>query len=528
MRKLIYIIGSFLIILHTSCGDFLEPKSNTEYNPEEVEGLNEMLLGVSYPSATSTGFFGFTSILDDDVTARPYVATPASELTSYYLGSNVISAQILYGWTDDYENETIRRGGATGSMVMYRNLYKFIVGANAALDYVDAARGSENDKRNVRAQAYALRALFYFQLTNIYGAPYITNPNALGVPLKLTSQIEEGILDRNTVRECYEQIVSDLLASIKNYTEMGDSHTWSKNYRTSLPMAQLLLSRVCMYMGEWEKAAQYAQMVINNGQFSLYDLNDYNIPTPSSSQYNYLAFTSYNYQETIWLFGNPRDLLSYNVQLLGTATASHPALFNASSELLASYEEKTSSGDDLRKGHYIVGEKYQYVNGLKRAYGKIAMDTYSTGRWPLSGSAYFGSAFRLSEAYLNYAEAHAMMKKEGIAGGSTEEALSALNTLREKRIAKARFVNLTTTDFATPDELVGFARNERRRELCFEGHRWFDLKRYGMPEIKHLWYDDSNQTGTELILSERGSFYAIPIPPSIRQENTNLDPNTWQ
>ena len=67
-------------------------------------------------------------------------------------------------------------------------------------------------------------------------------------------------------------------------------------------------------------------------------------------------------------------------------------------------------------------------------------------------------------------------------------------------------------------------RDERRRELCFEGHRWFDLRRWGMKEIKHVWYPDAN-TAEEYTLKTGDLQYIMPIPASSLELNPELSQN---
>ena len=59
-----------------------------------------------------------------------------------------------------------------------------------------------------------------------------------------------------------------------------------------------------------------------------------------------------------------------------------------------------------------------------------------------------------------------------------------------------------------PDALIQLVRDERRRELCFENHRWFDLRRYGMKEIKHVWYDESGHA-IEYTLQQNDPGYTL-------------------
>src|SRR5690606_19656444 len=73
--------------------------------------------------------------------------------------------------------------------------------------------------------------------------------------------------------------------------------------------------------------------------------------------------------------------------------------------------------------------------------------------------------------YLNKAEALAILNR-------TNEAHTALNEVRKYRFTAANLPVVTETGEA----LVNLIRDERRLELCFEGHRWFDLRRYAVNE----------------------------------------------
>lgn len=545
MKKIVYIYIATCLLFLASCSDFLKPDSSTEYTPTEVSSLEEMLLGEAYPGRLSSGlnYWGFLNFIDDDLTARPYINLRNSTTNmSEYEDLAVQSVKILYSWTTNYQT-SLKTIGGSANVEMYNKVYKLIAGANAALDYLDDMEGTDNEKRNVRAQAHALRAFHYFHLTNIYGTPYHSHSQGLGVPLKLVSGIEDRRMMRNTVKECYDQIVSDLLIAEENYVAMGEMHVWKRNYRTSLAMVRLMLSRVYLYMENWEESSRYAKLVIDDSTFSLYDLTTMpvpNIESALSKRVGYTDFISYQMTtsegevkeynpETIWVYGSVNDGFNNSYLLTGVSTTNQrkTALFNASDELLGLFGTQLSDeAKDLRLDHYIVTEHFKGSTSLKRAYGKIRLTNYTNGRWPdASPNGVFGRSLRLSEAYLNYAEAVVMAGKEG--KGSMGEALGALNTLRFKRIANC--VALNATDFLNIDELVSFIRDERRREFCFEGHRWFDLRRYGMPEIKHKWFDDNNSVVPAIMtLSSEDPYYAIPLPESTLEENSALDPNSWK
>src|SRR5699024_11034563 len=90
---------------------------------------------------------------------------------------------------------------------------------------------------------------------------------------------------------------------------------------------------------------------------------------------------------------------------------------------------------------------------------------------------------RLPEVLLNKAEALAIL-------GRDVEAMAVLEELRVKRIVAAEYKEL---DARSGKKLIELIRDERRRELCGEGHRWFDLRRYAVhpkyPSTKEIVHD---------------------------------------
>jgi hypothetical protein len=163
-----------------------------------------------------------------------------------------------------------------------------------------------------------------------------------------------------------------------------------------------------------------------------------------------------------------------------------------------------------------------YINYIETSDGEempMAFSKIYTGtkyQLPQNATGVFGRCLRLSEAYLNFAEAKAMMGGENI-----NEAIDALNTLREKRFDPEDFEE---ESLMTQEELIEFVRDERRRELCFEGHRWFDLRRWGMPSFTHKWHIDETTVHTYR-LEEGDLLYTVPIPDEALEMNSKLEQN---
>lgn len=494
----------------SSCSDFLEPNSESEFVPEDATSLNELLLGEAYQRNDMSGFNIFLNLLDDDIEAAPY-QTP----NEGFDGNKYIAS---FTWQPDMF-EMMEEAGA-GHINMYESYYSVILGANAVIDYLPEVRDTEENINKVKAQAYALRGFYYFNLVNIFGTPYNSNPEALGVPLKLNSGIEESndYLKRRTVGEVYSQILSDLHTAEEAYLSLPEADRWSDNFRTSLPMVQLMLSRTYLYMENWEKAAEYAEMVMDNPRFKLVDLN--NVSTTGTNDEGatvrtYMVYPTYSSTETIWPYGNVIDMFEwtyYGTNNVNTTTGKKMyAYFQASQELLDTYVDY-----DLRLSRYIARAPMGDNTGtlMNMPFGKVNIGTQYY--LPQNATGVFGRCLRLSEAYLNYAEAKAM-----IGGNAMAEAEKALNTLREKRFDPEDYDDET---FSSQEELISFIREERRRELCFEGHRWFDLRRWGMPAITHKWHNSADETVTYR-LEEGDLMYTVPIPDEAMNMNPSLEQN---
>lgn len=507
-----------------SCEDFLDPSSTSEFVPKDANSLNELLLGEAYPRNDIDGMNIFLNLLDDDITAMPY-QTPQD-------GFDANRFLAAYTWQPDMFKMMEEAGYSNTNM--YEQYYELILGANAVIDYIDQVNDEKQNINYVLAQAYALRGFLYFKLVNIFGQPINSQPDALGVPLKLNSGVEntENALARRTVKEVYTQIINDLKEAERLYETLPADKQFAKDYRTSLPMVQLLLSRVHLYQENWSDAASYAHKVMTNSNFKLLDLNVVETLTEEGYPF-YKTYHAYSESsEVIWVYGSVSDMGSWVMSYAGTSNPKDNnrvmhAYFKASDDLMETYEDT-----DLRKERYIIKKAVRDERGIDiwtpMAIGKLSVNipqdngvSLNNFYKPISGSGVFGRSLRLSEAYLNYAEAKAMMYQMGTDANGATEAQDALDELRVKRYAANDFKSLDITD---AEELIQFVRNERRRELCFEDHRWYDLRRWGMKEIKHVWYNDANTKST-FTLTQGDKGYTIPIPDEAMDLNAALKQN---
>ena len=158
--------------------------------------------------------------------------------------------------------------------------------------------------------------------------------------------------------------------------------------------------------------------------------------------------------------------------------------------------------NDLRMKAFFGEEGYQY-------------EPIKFSRSPSSGT---GEAWRVAEVYLNLAEAYVRDENEPDLGRAVE----LINEIRKNRIVGYQDVRAEDYDVTT---FLPVIYEERRKELCFEEtHRWWDLRRQGMPELKHVLI--SRGGVEETFMLERGDMgYVLEIPRKEREYNTAMELN---
>ena len=248
MRGIIYIV---ILILLSSCGNFLDEYSQDLVVPKTVSDLNEVLLGNGYiPSSEieylRSGSIGWQlNILDDDInTVIAYNAVKGrTEMDQVYYGYTTWQMEVGRNYTGD---------NLSGDNGNWDALYQRINSMNIILHELgNVSQNTEQEVKDairVQGECYFLRAQFYLMLVNLYAKAYDPDNAATepGVPLKLTYYVEhdkekETQFDRTSVAKVYEQIVKDLKEAVRCFTESPQTKSF---YRASEDAALLLLSRV--------------------------------------------------------------------------------------------------------------------------------------------------------------------------------------------------------------------------------------------------------------------------------------------
>jgi hypothetical protein len=358
---------------------------------------------------------------------------------------------------------------------LWQDAYNVILDANNVIN--SSLTGSERIDQ-LRGEALALRALMHFELVKHFARPYTVDPNGLGVPIILTYDpfIKPS---RNTTLAVYEQIEKDLVMAIDLMTEQRSSGYFTKY------AAVALLARMHQYKGEWSEALDAAEDVIQNSGYTLLNLNQvqsyWAANTPRTDKVETL------FEIVFDLVGNPgNDALSYFYDQIGYGDA-----------LAAESLYQLYGANDVRRALILPSSP---VRGNVRVVNK-----YPNSSQPDKDEF---KVIRMSEVYLIAAEAAYQTNEPG-------QALFYLNAVATRRVTG--FTGFNSTGQALLNDIL----LERRKELAFEGHRYWDLARYNM-DVVRVNQAGNYPAGIPLIIPANNFRRILPIPQAELDANPNI------
>ncbi|MGY5353917.1 RagB/SusD family nutrient uptake outer membrane protein [Wenyingzhuangia sp. IMCC45467] len=438
MKKIIYI--TLLTLSFISCDDYLDIEPVGQVIPKSVE---------EYRSFLTSAY----SIIKNHKILTTY---RADELALQPNSVGIEQYQDIFTWND------LNTSPLTLAFP-YASFYNTIFYTNHVINSENSIRGNQLEKEQLLGEAYALRAMQYFELINLYAKPYNANTASTdkGVPVTITYDADKAYPTKS-VKEVYDLILSDLdkAASLINITNQPTGY----NYRFSLAAVYAFKARVYLYQQEWQKAIEVATeaLAINN---QLQNLNTDVSMMPSE----------YNSVESI---------------LALETVAAFDLVINASisNDLLSIYNQT----DDLRFTLYFN----QRTDG-----------TYQSRK---SAETKFKVSYRTAELYLTIIECYARLNKIDLSK-------QALIDFTENRYTPTAWNNYkVTVNTLNIDDLLVEILEERRREFAIEGQRWNDLRRTTQPAIT------KNFDGVVYTLQQNDKRYVIPFPNDATINNPNL------
>lgn len=475
MKKLIYILPVAALLLFGSCKKILEP--SPEFNIDATKPLEsltqaEFVTKGMYSALRSAQLYSSNNDALSAYAALPDIMSDNLIETFASLGNQRRYSE--WSYTSDEGN----------NYAMWVTSYNVIGRTNLILRDIDKFASVDQQKVNrLKGQALALRAHMHFELLRYYAGSYLRNSDTLAVPyIKVFDTEFKNKPARNTVKECYDNILGDLttaktlLSDVDQPVNIGDSKPF-----IDVNAVNAMLARVNFYAGSYADAITAANNAITaNGLTSKANFPAIWTDETTAEVYWNITFTSA-------AEGQPYDGVYFNTR--------NSIIYRPSADIIALFNPAT----DVRYASYFATQA-----GTTFVAKYLGKNADGAANW---------KAYRAGEMYLILAEANYRLTNE-------PAARIALNALRSARITG--FVAGTETGTA----LFNAIQTERRKEMAFEADRFFTLKRLGrLPITRSACGAAGNSPSSICSLSSASRAWNLPIPFQEIQVNSNLVQN---
>ena len=391
-----------------------------------------------------------------------------------FRGNNVIFNEAFSGTTGDalrcpdahfFLNSDQK--GESFAWPMWAKTHQLILGASRniiAIDKLYEETVNPQEKRDLirlKGDNCFIRGLMIFNAVNVFGRPFWDEPDKnLGIPLDV--EAISSPLPRNSVRQCFEQMLTDFKMAASCLPDEKSDRTFA-NKAASYGM----LSRVYLYMGGLPEAPDrnYNQLAVDYAD-STFSLKNDRVDVvkeeglkrlyenPKTSQEILFAFYTGNYPSNI--SNVVHNFYSWSGYESSASTSVYSCVISKD------YEKIMNKAQDLR-WRYLTEPSGRHA-------GRFCTIKYNGGKY-YSFADYCGFKcptvfIRAGEVILNRAEAYAKL-------GMDQKALSDLNIIRER-------AGLTALSGIGGTALFDEIFLERRRELAFEAQTYYDYVRNGI------------------------------------------------
>ncbi|WP_295769351.1 RagB/SusD family nutrient uptake outer membrane protein [uncultured Mucilaginibacter sp.] len=376
-----------------------------------------------------------------------------------YPTENTVGNSDAYRWLYNPSS-----GSVTG---LYYTYYRAIDRANRTIAGLDALTFTGSDVATAsryRGELLALRAYLHFELLRAYASAY--QAGALGIPYSKVS----GVV--YPARDNFETVINNAKADLAEAKALLPATSNDKTRISNRTIVAAIQARVALYEKNWADAVTYSSEVIAAA------------PLATKAQFPGI-WTDANDNEVIWKLKRVGTTDSRVGDFFFRQTGGI-VLYAPAIKLINAFDQV----NDIRYPAYIkfdatrTGTKSQYL-----------VNKYIGGTSSAPGLTDI-KLFRTGEMYLIRAEAKAE---------SNGDAAADINALRAVRIN-----NYSNSTFADKTALIDAIYAERYKELAFEGHRFYDLKRRNLP-VQRLATDAANASGAVTMLPTQAQ-YSFPIP----------------
>ncbi|WP_445455410.1 RagB/SusD family nutrient uptake outer membrane protein [Flavobacterium sp. HNIBRBA15423] len=488
MKNIKKILFFGLVLLLASCEDAINIVQDGEINNEAsfqtVNNLRQFLDGDIYGRVNTTNEIGFTAVFTDEVGIGQGNGGQGLELHRYFLNANDGNAAAL--WLGQY------------TLI---NRVNRLIEVSDLVTVVDATE--EAQKNSILAEARTLRAYSYLQLLAFFSED-MANDAELGVMLLDFVPAVDVKLPRVANSQIYALIESDLAFAENNLASTALDYKY-----VTKGLVNAIRARMYVYRKNYTLAKQYAQAAIAESGLALSNTSTYNLMWNDLAQGETIFAAS---RPSAGAWGNIGSTFVFNTSDL------NGGVFHDMGRNL--YNALAANSSDIRFQTWVDPTSLVNPNYMTDP-TYIDTDVLVINKYPGKASQPLRNdlkLFRVSEMKLILAECEV--------GGTIQNLVNAASLVQEVRTA--RNTGQTLPVYTSAQEAWADILLERRKELCYEGHRYVDIKRLGSLANASI---DRNQTdditnATPLTLPLSDYRFTMPIPQQEIAGNTSIQQNT--
>ena len=519
--------------LLTSCGsDYLETKPTDSVGSEAAVATTDMaykaLNGIA--RCQTTQHYAFTQgFAGENAIMRLYENLPSQNYNYNYYAS---------GWAPIHNQQFHHRTSTVYDGYAWYYYYQLIGQANTIIAHIDAAEGSEADKKFIKASALAFRAYSFEKLIHYYCYRWQDSNNGASQGVVLRLDESTGDAPYATLGETVAQIYKDCQEAITLFGESGIDRAASEVWIPNANVAHAVYARAALFRQDYQTALDQAKLARQG----------YPLMSNADYQAGFCAPTSE------WIMGSYGDssennwYWSYGVQgacngYYATADGNPTGAGTIGHELISRIPN-----NDVRKQNFLTEDKFPHLDLSKESayyttFGILGMSDndiynqadsivkahsvkglstpYQAGFYYLDANLKFYVTDQPGIGYVPFIRSSEMVLIEAEANYFLGNTTAAQAALVELNATSGRNPEYTCTK--TGEDLLAEIQDYRCLELWGEGFEWSDFKRCNKAVVRHSFAQGGNAHASVAITinPEDGNKWTWDVP--LNETDYNAD-----
>lgn len=519
--------------LLASCGsDYLETKPTASVSSTEAVATTDMaykaLNGIA--RCQTTQHYAFTQgFAGENAIMRLYENLPSQNYNYNYYAS---------GWAPIHNQTFHNRTSTIYDGYAWYYYYQLIGQANRIIAHIDAATGSDEDKKFIKASALSFRAYSYEKLIHYYCYRWQDSNNGASQGVVLRLDESTGDAPFATLAETVAQIYKDCQEAITLFGESGIDRPASEVWIPNVNVAHAVYARAALFSQDYQTAVDQAKLAKQGYPLMSNDSYAAGFCEPTS-EWIMGSYGDDSENNFYWSYGTQGACNGYYATAdgnpTGAGTIGHELISripnNDARKQNFLTEDKFPNLDLTKESPYyytfgILGMMddniYEQADSIVKAHQAKGLTTpYQAGFYYLDANLKFYVKAQPGVGYIPFIRSSEMVLIEAEANyflGKTAEAQAALVELNA---TSGRNPEYTCTK--TGEELLSEIQDYRCLELWGEGFEWSDFKRWNKAVVRKSFAEGGNahQSVAITIKPEDGNKWTWGVP--LNETDYNAD-----